>query len=164
MKIVLLCFIIFITSLYDAVFYRPLESNSIPTDIMQIDTKISATNELVDGKDWNGDGIFYQEYKLSQLELESVTNDIKNSSRWTEGALSEELKELLSKSILYSKVNTNILTIDNGYYFFKDRHKEATGNLYYYNPEIVDKRSSYNYIIAALDVDDSILYYYQVDT
>ena len=55
--------------------------------------------------------------------------------------------------------------IDNGYYFFKDRHDDAEGDIYFFDREVViSNRYSCNYIISALDVENKTLYYFQLDT
>ena len=51
--------------------------------------------------------------------------------------------------------------IENGYYFFIDRHSQST-NKYEYNE--IHNRASWNYSIAVFDREANILYYYALDT
>ena len=55
----------------------------------------------------------------------------------------------------------NIPTIENGYYYFKDRHSEST-NKYDYTD--INNRPSYNFTFAILDKDTNTIYYYELDT
>lgn len=76
----------------------------------------------------------------------------------------DELKDELTH-IDGVDLDNPMLDIDNGYYFFKDRHNEASGDIYKFDREIViSNRYSSNYIISALDVENKTLYYFQLDT
>ena len=65
------------------------------------------------------------------------------------------------------EINTELVVSEEkiGYYFFKDRHDEASGDIYKFDREVViSSRYSTNYIISALDVENKTLYYFQLDT
>lgn len=134
--------------------------DSEPLKIADIKQNIQVTEEKIIGKNgYHNDGIIYRKYLLNEKELKKIINDIKNNFHWKIGALNEELKNLISKAD-----KNDMLNIDNGYYFYVDRHPEASGNIYEFNADIVYKRYSYNYTVMALDVNNKTLYYFQVDT
>lgn len=51
--------------------------------------------------------------------------------------------------------------VSNGYYFFQDRHSEATDPT---DPEELMERNSFNFTVALYDRDSQTLYYGEVDT
>ena len=55
----------------------------------------------------------------------------------------------------------DIPDIENGYYYFLDRHSEATN---VNNDEDLNERSSYNFSLGIYDSDTMMLYYYELDT
>ena len=55
----------------------------------------------------------------------------------------------------------NIPKIENGYYFFFDRHSESINK---YDDSKINDRSSYNFTIALLDKNTNTIYYYRLDT
>ena len=77
-----------------------------------------------------------------------------------------------SDYVLYSKVSRSPLSdgelnplfpeIENGYYFFLDRHPDASGESFDAT-ELLD-RYSYNFIVAIYDSDSDILYFCKFDT
>ena len=101
---------------------------------------------------------------MSDEELKEVIASIENNPHWQKGAISDELKEELSLVDSFDYDNP-MFDIDNGYYFFKDRHDDAEGDIYKFDREVViSNRYSCNYIISALDVENKTLYYFQLDT
>ena len=57
--------------------------------------------------------------------------------------------------------DTIIPDIQNGYYYFYDRHSESTEP---YNDEDVLSRASFNFTLALYDSDNNVLYYVEFDT
>lgn len=55
----------------------------------------------------------------------------------------------------------NIPNIENGFYYFIDNNNEANNK---YDDTYLNNRSSYNYSLAIYDVDNSKLYFYELDT
>jgi len=51
--------------------------------------------------------------------------------------------------------------VDNGYYYFRDRHYQSTDPT---DDSGVLGRASYNFTIAIYDTDSKILYYMELDT
>lgn len=140
------------------------ETDRIPLEAIQVKTKINVTNEMIEGRDWNGDGVIYQEYELTRDELDSVKKDIEESTLWKKEPITEDIKSLVSKAEFLLDDEIKMLNVNNGYYFFKDRHSDATGDLYECNLEKIYSRSADNYTVAALDIENSVLYYFQLDT
>ena len=132
----------------------------VPLKTIEINTNLAVSEEKITGKNGgHNDGTIYQKYDLNDDELKEIIASVETNPHWQKGALSEELK----KEIATAQKN-EMLDIDNGYFFFKDRHAEASGDIYRYDEEVVNGRFSYNYMIAALDVENKKLYYYQLDT
>lgn len=107
-----------------------------------------------------GDGDYFARIKCSKIED-------KINKKWKELPISDELKEVTemehcdSKSCENIYKRYNIPNIENGYYYFKDRHSESTNT---YDYKDINKRSSYNFTFAILDKDTNMIYYYELDT
>lgn len=132
---------------------------------IELESNLIVSAEKITGKNGgHNDGTIYQEYELSDEELETIIASIESNPHWQKGALSDELKNELTHVEAIDLENP-MLDIDNGYYFFKDRHTEASGDIYKFDREIViSDRYSTNFTISALDVENKKLYYFQLDT
>ncbi len=88
----------------------------------------------------------------------SLTEAIEGDSLWHELPLPKELK-----MGVFCDEEGNRLTgeIENGYYFFLDRHNEAEN---VFDPSPLRTRLSRNYTLAVYDADENILYFYALDT
>lgn len=87
---------------------------------------------------------------------------------WEKLPLSENLQLIMyggekdSTTYSYKLGNQNgIPKITNGYYYFLDRHNEATNK--HSDKDLFD-RYSFNFTIALYDIDTKIFYYYKFDT
>ena len=89
---------------------------------------------------------------------DSMTDVIADDSLWHELPLPKELKLGV---FCDEEGNRLIGEIENGYYFFVDRHSEAED---IFDPSDLNKRASWNYSFAVYDADESILYVYELDT
>lgn len=140
-------------------------SPPVPLEAIEINTELIISEEKITGKNGgHNDGTIYQKYELNDEELKEVIASIQDNSHWQKGALSDELKEELTHVDAIDS-NNPMFDIDNGYYFFKDRHDQASGDIYKFDREVViSNRYSCNYIISALDVENKKLYYFQLDT
>ena len=138
---------------------------SAEIEAIELDINLEVSEEKITGKNGgHNDGTIYQKYELTDEELKEVIASIESNPHWQKGALSDELKEELTHVHSFEKCNP-MFDIDNGYYFFKDRHDEASGDIYKFDREVViSNRYSCNYIISALDVENKKLYYFQLDT
>lgn len=101
-----------------------------------------------------GDGIAKVVLKMN----DDLTEAIEGDSLWHELPLPEELKLGV---FCDEEGNRLIGEIENGYYFFMDRHSEAED---IFDPSDLNKRASWNYSFAVYDADESILYVYELDT
>ena len=119
-----------------------------------------------------GDGTSFYELHFSD---DSAVEAIKASADWKPFPLSDSLKTALwglqddqhdyAPMIIKDNDWSHPLfpKIENGYYFFRDRHSYAT------DPKddsaILDEsRPSYNFTVAIYDTDTNILYYSEFDT
>lgn len=87
---------------------------------------------------------------------------------WEKLPLSENLQLIIyggekdGTTYSYELGNQNgIPKIKNGYYYFLDRHNEATNK---HSDKYLFDRYSFNFTIALYDVDTKIFYYYEFDT
>lgn len=89
---------------------------------------------------------------------DDLTEVIEGDSLWHELPLPKELK-----IGVFCDEEGKRLTgeIENGYYFFLDRHRQAED---VFDPSDLHKRGSRNYSFAVYDADENILYFYAEDT
>ena len=157
-----------ISILFFAIFFITLvmfeNSPPVPIEAIEINTELVVSEEKITGKNGgHNDGTIYQKYELNDKELKEVITSIESNPHWQKGALSDELKDELAHVDAIDSDNP-MFDIDNGYHFFKDRHDEASGDIYKFDREVViSSRYSTNYIISALDVENKTLYYFQLD-
>lgn len=127
---------------------------------IEIHEELVATDVNITGKDgFHNDGTIYKTFDLNDDEMKKTIIDIKDNKHWKKGEMPTELKEMLNSDQL-----KELIAVNDGYYYFKDRHPEATGNIYEYNKVQFNSRYSVNYIVGVLDTEDNKLYYYQRDT
>ena len=108
-----------------------------------------------------GDGDYFAELNCSKYD------DTEIKINWKKLPVSEGLKQALElrqcesdgcKNI-YERYN--ISSIENGYYYFYDRHSSVVD---YRNDELINERSSYNFSVGLYDADRKTLYFYELDT
>ncbi len=108
-----------------------------------------------------GDGDYFVELNCSKLD------DTEIKINWKKLPVSEELQKPLELKQcrgdgckdIYERYN--IPNIENGYYYFYDRHSDTTN---YRNEELINERSSYNFSVGLYDIDHKTLYFYELDT
>jgi len=89
---------------------------------------------------------------------DDLTEAIEGDSLWHELPLPKELK----MGVFCDEEGNRLAgEIENGYYFFLDRHSEAED---VFDPSDLYKRASRNYSFAVYDADENILYFYALDT
>ena len=93
-------------------------------------------------------------------EVKKVLNEIKNNKHWRELPIMERLQEGIIFNIDKSM---KFPIVENGYWFYLDRHTEAN-DIYDEYERYEEKRSSTNFSVAVFDLDSNILYYYALDT
>ncbi len=67
----------------------------------------------------------------------------------------------MEKDVLIFYERYDIPNINDGYYYFVDRHYDAINK---YDDSMLNKRSSYNFCLALYDLENKIIYYYELDT
>lgn len=113
---------------------------------------------------FHGDGTYYIILDCSddQEQALSIVAD------WETLPLSENLELMLyggtREGVIYGydlAETAKIPKIENGYYYFYDRHSESTDSR---DDSELFERSSFNFSLALYDVDTSTLYYVEFDT
>ena len=112
---------------------------------------------------FHGDGEYFSKIKCEKIKSDDL------SDIWVKYPLSEQLdiatnmEQCDSKNCksIYEKygIPTNIA---KGYYYFTDRHPDNYSDRH--NDVNVNNRASYNYSLAILDLENSTIYYYELDT
>ena len=120
--------------------------------------KILETTDTHEG--FLGDGDYFAKIKCSKIEDKIL-------KKWNKLPLSDSLKEVTemkhcdSKSCEDIYKRYNIPNIENGYYYFEDRHSDSTNT---FDDSDINNRPSYNFTLAILDKDTNTIYYYELDT
>ena len=101
-----------------------------------------------------GDG-----YSTIVLKMtDDLTDVIEDESLWHELPLPSQLR----MGVFCDEEGKALAgEIENGYWFFIDRHSGAEN---VFDPSDLDKRASRNYSFAVYDADENILYFYALDT
>lgn len=105
-----------------------------------------------------GDGAYFAKISCSSnIEFDE----------WKELPLSTEINDALEIEICDDKECKNVFDkynipdVENGYYYFVDRHSMASDKK---SDVDLNNRSSYNYSIGIYDSDTNILYFYEFDS
>ena len=106
---------------------------------------------------FHGDGSSLHVYHYTDSSMQP---EMEESKMWKTLPLSEGISDLLTNSI-GDKCAEAIPEITHGYYFFYDRHSEASDP---YDESELWKRSSINCTIAIYDADKDVMYVYAMDT
>lgn len=148
--LLIIVYIIYLYTFYDYNFYSSLIETPIPM-FAKIEEKDTHGG-------FHGDGEALVKVYFSDKQAEKFIRKIDKNIHWD---------KLPMKDILQTCINNNITDeisvpiIENGYWFFLDRHSKATDK-YNYN-DMFDRASS-NYSIAIFDIDSNMLYIYSIDT
>ena len=148
--LLIIAYIIYLQTLYDYNFYSSLIEIPIPIFVKM--------EEKDTHGGFHGDGEALVKVYFSDKQAEKFIRKIDKNIHWD---------KLPMKDILQTCINNNITDeisvpiIENGYWFFLDRHSKATDK-YNYN-DMFDRASS-NYSIAIFDIDSNVLYIYSLDT
>ena len=146
----IIVYIIYLYTFYDYNFYSSLIETPIPM-FAKIEEKDTHGG-------FHGDGEALVKVYFSDKQAEKFIRKIDKNIHWD---------KLPMKDILQTCINNNITDeisvpiIENGYWFFLDRHSKATDKYNYY--DMFDRASS-NYSIAIFDIDSNALYIYSLDT
>lgn len=110
---------------------------------------------------FHGDGTSYASIRFPD---DSIAKELSESSAWKTLPLSKNLSVLIygAGAGLTNKDGENSFpVIQNGYYYFIDRHDQSTD--IYDDTNLLD-RNSFNFTIAIYDTDTDTLYYAEFDT
>ena len=114
---------------------------------------------------WLGDGSYYLILDCSN----NVDRAMKNIEGWNSLPLSENLNLIMyggeKDGVSYDGYNlseeAHMPVIENGYYYFEDRHSEASDPS---DDSGLFSRYSYNFTVAVYDIDSNRFYYFEFDT
>lgn len=107
---------------------------------------------------FHGDGETYTKIYFSKEKAEKFINKINKNDHWKNLQMPGKLQKRISNTI---DKEMKIPYIEQGYWFFVDRHDKATDK---YNYNEMFGRSSLNFSIAVFDINSNILYIYALDT
>ena len=112
---------------------------------------------------FHGDGDYVVKANC-QEEQQKILSQLNG---WNEFPLSENIQLIMyggeRDDVTYSynlAQKANIPKIDNGYYYFLNRHSDAVNE---HSDDIFDKYS-FNFTLVLFDTDNSMFYYYEFDT
>lgn len=117
---------------------------------------------------FHGDGMMFQQITFEDSKL---LDEIKDNGSWKTMPLSQNIEarvygveedtSRIGPYLTDESGDTIIPNIQNGYYYFYDRHSESKEP---YNDEDVLNRASFNFTLAVYDSDNHVLYYVEFDT
>ena len=134
---------------------------------MMLGADVSFAKVISDSDDhgsFHGDG---ERYIAFEFEDDSFENTIKEDNTWhplsvMDDSITALLYGLETSEITYGPYLENAIPeVENGYYFFYDRHSES--NDPFDSAEVLE-RSSLNFTVAVYDAKADKLYYAELDT
>jgi len=140
------------------------------TDELGLDLSNAALSTTIDNHGgFHGDGTSLVQFMFND---DSCEEQIKNNVLWKPLPLTENLTALVygirsettavGPYITFDDAGTSAFpVIENGYYFFLDRHSDSSDA---HDDTNVLARPSFNLTIAMYDADTDILYYCEFDT
>ena len=137
------------------------DKNKIFESIEINDYKCNIEKETDTHGGFLGDGDYFAKIKCSNIKYDSL------SSNWKELPLSENIDQVMNMEQCSGEGCKNVFdkysipNIENGYYYFIDRHSESNNK---YDDTDLNNRSSWNFTLGILDKDNNIVYYYEFDT
>ena len=124
--------------------------------------------KVISGSDshggFHGDGERYMEFRF---EDDTFENTIKKDNTWHALPVKDDSIEALlygktMGSVAYGPyLQSEMPHIEEGYYFFYDRHEESADP---FDPSNVLGRASMNFKVALYDTEKDILYFAELDT
>ena len=107
------------------------------------------------------DGYEYGILYLKEKQTQKLIKKVKESNKWRDDDFDEWLKTKIER---YAKEEdtTGIRNVENGYWFFRNIRSNAT-DIYNYDNYIANLNDAIPaFIVAVLDTDNNILYYYEL--
>ena len=145
-------------------------SNEAISSLLGVDVSQAEMRTSIDNYDgFHGDGAYCL---IMPFDDDSCLTQIRNNENWIELPLTENLSAIVygikdetssvGPYISFDSANTPAIpNIENGYYFFEDRHTASADSQ---DDTDIFTRNSFNLTIAIYDVDSNTLYYLELDT
>lgn len=152
--------IIIILSIIANILTTPNKKENISKNIQINIKKCKIEKEKDTHGGFNGDGEYFAQIKCKEID-ENI------EKKWKKLPLTEQLKETMNMEMCDNKnckttlEKYNIPEINEGYYYFLDRHTESTDEK---DSTKINERASYNFTLALYDKETKIIYYYELDT
>lgn len=119
-------------------------------------------------KGFHGDGETYAKVKFDIYNGQKIEWQIANNKSWNELPLTENLSLIMyggeRDNIEYTynfSEKLGIPHIENGYWFFVDRHTES---IFSERDTELFERSSFNFTLVMYNTDNNTLHYFEFDT
>lgn len=159
-KVIMIAFIVIMALiiLNDFLFseYEEMCSN------MEIRLPITAKRDYKDTHGgFRNEGETLAKVYLNDKQTEKLINKIQKNPNWKQTPITEMLEKRITEQTI--EEDMAVPKITNGYWICKDRHLDAT-KIYNEIEIFSTDRYSENFSVGVLDVDNNILYFYQVDT
>lgn len=149
--ILIIAYIIYIHTLRNYFFYSSQIEIQIPF--------FAKMEEKDTHGGFHGDGEAFVKVYFSNGQVNGFVNKINKNKHWNELPMPERLQE----RVLNADEVEGIPNVENGYWFFEDRHSKAKDK-YNYSEMFDSKRASSNFSVAVFNTDTNILYFYALDT
>lgn len=117
---------------------------------------------------FHGDGMLFQKILFEDSKF---SDEIKDNDGWKPMPLSKNMEALvygieeatsrIGPYLTDESGDTIVPDIQNGYYYFYDRHSESKDP---YSDKDIFNRASFNFTLAIYDFDNHVLYYVEFDT
>lgn len=117
---------------------------------------------------FHGDGMLFQQISFEDSKF---SDEIKYNDGWKPMPLSQNMEALvygievdtssIGPYLTDESGDTIIPDIQNGYYYFYDRHSESKDP---FSDKDILNRASFNFTLALYDSDNRVLYYVEFDT
>lgn len=149
--ILIIVYIIYIHALRNYFFYSSQIEIQIPL--------FAKMEEKDTHGGFHGDGEAFVKVYFSNEQANKFINKINENNHWNKLHMPERLRERVSNADEVEKIPN----VENGYWYFIDRHTK-TKDKYNYNEIFDSDRASLNFSVAVFDTDTNILYFYALDT
>lgn len=117
---------------------------------------------------FHGDGMLFQQISFEDSKF---SDEIKYNDGWKPMPLSQNMEALvygievdtssIGPYLTDESGDTIIPDIQNGYYYFYDRHSECKDP---FSDRDILNRASFNFMLASYNSDNRVLYYVEFDT
>ena len=148
--LLIIIYILYLYTLYDYNFYSSLIETPIPM--------FAKMEEKDTHGGFHGDGKALVKIYFSDNQSDKFMKKIENNIHWNKLPIDKILQTCITNK---SIEEMSIPFVENGYWFFIDRHSDTTSK-YNYNDML--NRASSNYSVAIFDKESNILYIYSLDT